>query len=212
MTGIADIAISARVVTTAVPVAIYFLVLGLLQTRRRPQMLSGRADFALLMAALGPLVFLPAMSYLGGSVLAVIVAAVSLVGAILLLSPAGRSWVVYNVSPHAARDAVAAALGAMGLDFARSAGGFVVPSAQVTISVESFPILRNATVRLAGGDKPFARTFQAALARRLSALECHASPMAVSMLLAAMVLLVAPLAMMAQDAPQIVRLLTDLLR
>jgi hypothetical protein len=212
MTSIADIAISTRVVTLTAPVAAYFLVLGLLNTRRRPQMLTGRADFALLIAALSPLVFLPVTRSLGGSPLAGLAVAVSLAAAILVLSPAGRSWVIYNVSPYAARDAVAAALRGMGMDFARSAEGFTVQAAQVTVTVEGFWLLRNTTIRLAGGDRGFAKAFQAALAGRLAILECQTSPMAVSMLLVAMVMLALPLALMAQDAPQIVRLLTDLLQ
>jgi hypothetical protein len=211
MTGLADIAISSRVVTMTAPVAVYFLILGLLHTRHRPQMLTGRLDFTLLIASLSPLVFLPAMSYLGGSPLAAIIAAVCLAGAILLLSPGGRSWVVYNVSPHAARDAVAAALRTMGADFAPSGDDFLADAGRIRVTVDSFPLLRNATVRLTGGTRPFAQSFQAALARRLEALECPTSPMAISMLLAAVVMLAAPLAMMAPDVPQIVRLLTDLL-
>jgi hypothetical protein len=211
MTGLADIAISTRVVTMTAPVAVYFLILGLLHTRRRPQMLTGRVDFALLIASLSPLVFLPAMNYLGGSPLAAVVLAVCLAAGILLLSPGGRSWVVYNISPHAARDAVAAALRTMGVDFARSGEDFLADAGRVIVTVDNFPLLRNATVHLTGGRRPFARSFEAALARRLEALECPTSPMAISMLLVAVVMLAAPLAMMAPDVPQIVRLLTDLL-
>ena len=211
MTGLADIAISTRVVTMTVPVAVYFLILGLLHTRRRPQMLTGRLDFTLLIASLSPLVFLPAMSYLGGSPLAAVGLAVCLAGAILLLSPGGRSWVVYNISPRAARDAVAAALRTMGVDFARSGQDFLTDAGRIVVTVDGFPLLRNATIRLTGGRRPFARSFEAALARRLEVLEGPASPMAVSMLLVAVIMLAVPLAMMAPDVPQIVRLLTDLL-
>jgi hypothetical protein len=211
MIGIADIAVSTRVVTVTVPVAVYFLILGLLHTRRRPQMLTGRTDFTLLIAALSPLVFAPAMSYLGGSPLVALIVGASLAGAILLLAPPGRSWVIYNICPHTARDAVAAALRAMEVNFARSADGFLADAGRITVTIETFPLLRNATIRLTGGQGPLARAFQDALARRLAVLECQTSPMAVSMLLAAVVMLAAPLAMMAQDAPQIVRLLTDLL-
>ena len=210
MTSIADIAISTRVATLMGPVAVYFLVLGLLNTRRRPQMLTGRTDFALLIAALSPLVFLPVLRFLGGSPLIALAIAVLLAGMVLALSPS-RSWVVYNISAYAAADAVAAALGKLGVDFARSAEGFVVEAEGITITVGGFPLLRNATIRLRGADRRFTRAFQAALAVRLAAMECQPSPMAISMLLVAVIMLAAPLALMAQDAPQIVRLLTDLL-
>ncbi|MGA2266509.1 MAG: hypothetical protein ABSH10_08790 [Phycisphaerae bacterium] len=163
MTSIADIAISTRVATLMGPVAVYFLVLGLLNTRRRPQMLTGRTDFALLIAALSPLVFLPVLRFLGGSPLIALAIAVLLAGMVLALSPS-RSWVVYNISAYAAADAVAAALGKLGVDFARSAEGFVVEAEGITITVGGFPLLRNATIRLRGADRRFTRAFQAALA------------------------------------------------
>jgi hypothetical protein len=212
VTSIADIAISTRVATLMGPVAVYFLILGLLNTRRRPQMLTGRTDFALLIAALSPLVFLPVMRSLGGSPVIALAVAVLLAGTILVLSPAGRSWVVYNISSYAASDAVAAALRKLGMNFTRSAEGFLVEAEGVTITVGGFPLLRNATIRLRGADRRFARAFRAALASRLAAMECQPSPMAISMLLVAVIMLAAPLALMAQDAPQIVRLLTDLLQ
>jgi hypothetical protein len=140
---------------------------------------------------LSPLVFLPAMSYLGGSPLAAIALAGCLAGAILLLSPAGASWVVYNISPRAARDAVGAALRTMGVDFARRGDDFLTDAGRIVVTANGFLRLRNA--------------------RRLEALEGPVSPMAVSMLLVAVVMLAVPLAMMAPDVPQIVRLLTDLL-
>ena len=152
MTGIADIAISARVVTMTVPVAVYFLILGLLHTRRRPQMLTGRVDFALLIAALSPLVFLPAMSYLGGSPLAAVLAA-------------GRPG---GGDPAAvARGAVVGGLQHLPARRPRRRGGgpagdgawtspdrrdeFVADAGRITVTVEAFPLLRNATIRLTGG-------------------------------------------------------------
>ena len=59
--GSADLGSTVRVATVVVPVAVYFLILGLLNSRRRPQMLSGRLDFALMITALSPLFLVPAV-------------------------------------------------------------------------------------------------------------------------------------------------------
>ena len=62
---------SAEIATVVVPVAVYFLVLGLLNSRPHPQLLSGRLDFALLTAAISPLFAVPVLRYFGISLLSV---------------------------------------------------------------------------------------------------------------------------------------------
>ena len=42
----ANMDMSMRIVTVVMPVAVYFLILGLLNSRRHPQLLTGRRDFA----------------------------------------------------------------------------------------------------------------------------------------------------------------------
>jgi len=58
---------SLRVAAVVVPVAVYFLVLGLLNSRRHPQLLRARRDFLLLIAALCPLFVLPVLEWSAGS-------------------------------------------------------------------------------------------------------------------------------------------------
>ncbi|MGB2822184.1 MAG: hypothetical protein WBF17_14465, partial [Phycisphaerae bacterium] len=60
-----DLGVSLRIATVVVPVALYFLVLGLLNSRPRPQLLRGRRDFALLIVALSPLFVLPVLHWAG---------------------------------------------------------------------------------------------------------------------------------------------------
>ena len=211
MAPMANIETSLRVVTVVVPVAVYFLILGLLNTSRHPQMLTARADFALLIAALSPLVFLPAAGVLGASPVAAVLVALALAVGIILLAPQGRSWVIYNLPIVSAWGAIAAALGRLGLSFRRVGDSFLIDGRDAAVTVEAFPLLRNVTVHLRGGGKHLARDLQRALAWQLASVESEATPMAVSMLLLAMAMLAAPLALMARDVPQLVRLLTGLL-
>jgi hypothetical protein len=191
------------------PVAVYFLVLGLLNSRGRPQLLSGRLDFAILTAALCPSFLLPLVSWLGFSPLALGAAAV-LVGGVIVLAPRGRNWVVYNVQAAEARSAVARALRKLGLEFHDDGAGYALNGASVRLA--AFAPLRNATIRLVGGDRQLVRSFERALGEVLHSYEAQTSPMAVSLLLVATAMLVAPLALMAHRVPDVVRLLTGLIK
>lgn len=199
-----------EIAAVVAPVAIYFLVLGLLNSRPHPQLLSGRMDFAILTVALSPLLLLPLTGWLGVSAGALAAVACVLGGAALLLAPRGRNWVVYNVHASEARSAVAGALRKLGLEFRDAEGGYAMDGASVKVG--AFAPLRNATIRLLGGDRKLARRFEKALGEVLRSYEVQTSPMAVSLLLVATAMLVAPLALMAHRVPDIVRLLTDLIK
>ena len=199
-----------EIAAVVAPVAVYFLVLGLLNSRPHPQLLSGRMDFAILTVALSPLLLMPLLSWLGVSLPAVAAAAVVLGAGALVLAPRGRNWVVYNVHASEARAAVAGALRKLGLEFRLEGGGYALDGASVRFG--AFAPLRNATIRLVGGDRELARRFEKALGEVLRSCEAQTSPMAVSLLLVATAMLVAPLALMAHRVPDIVRLLTDLIK
>ena len=200
-----------QIAAVVAPVSLYFLVLGLLNTRSRPQMLSGRLDFAMLVVALSPLLVCPLLSWASQSYLAMAAAATGGVAAVWLLSPDRASWVIYNITPAEAVDAVAKALEQGGLPFRRSQDEqvFRLPGGQVEFS--SFSLLRNVTVHMTGCDHRTAQLFEQALAGRMELLSAQTTPMAMAMLLVATTMLVAPLAMVAPRAVEIVRILTGLL-
>ncbi len=204
-----DLNILVRIAAVVLPVAVYFGVLGLLNTRRRPQLLSGRHDVTLLIIALSPLFAVPAVNLAGGAPWAMIVA-VAAIAAVVVLAGRGDSWVIYNISADQARDVVAGALQRLGAGFSADTNGFRLDSGG-HIRISSFSLLRNVSIRLDGVDAKFSGRFVAAMSRRLALCTAEASPMAVSMLLVAIAMMVAPLAMMAPQVPEIVRALTNLL-
>jgi len=205
------LSMSLRTATVVVPVAVYFLILGLLNSRRRPQLLTGRADFAILVAALSPLFVLPALNYVGISLLTVSAAAAVLTAVILLLLPRGMVWVIYNISPQQARGAVERALRSIGIDSVRSEKGLQLGGGGGFVTISDFPLLRNVTIRLRGCGEEMAGRFAAALPQTLAPVRAETSPTAVALLLVATAMIVAPLAMMVHRVPEIVRLLNDLL-
>ncbi len=201
-----------RIATIVVPVALYFLLLGMLNTRRHPQMLSGRQDFALLLLALCPLAFQPVMLYLGGGVSTMLSCAAVLGFGIYLLAPRGKSWVIYNIPYKKSRDTIVSVLEDMGHRPVRTRRGVDVDSGAACVEISSFPILRNVSLKLLGGDGNLWAEFESNLAACTGKIEADSSPMAVSLLLVATLVIVAPMTLMAQHAPEIVRLLTDMLQ
>ncbi len=212
MLGSEHLIIPLRLAAVLVPVAVYFLVLGLLNSRRHPQLLRARHDFLLLIVAMSPMVLLPAA---GRSALAglIVVLAGGLIAALVwVITPRGPHWVIYNVHRGQAHDAVRQALKAMGQTVRATPERFERIDHAVSVDIGVFPLLRNVSVRIRGPKADeLAEDFEHQLAASLQAVSVEPSPMAISLLLVATAMLVAPLTLLAPRAGQIVRLMTDLL-
>lgn len=195
--------------TVIVPVAGYFFIIGLLNTRRRPQILTGRLDFSLLMLALCPGFVLPVLELFGLTLPSATAVMVVIAAGVWLLGPAGRSWVVYNLSPVQADRVLRRAMDALGWRYSVTSDGYKVEEQGVNLRVSGFWVLRNVSVHLSGGSdglcSDFARELGAAMART----SARTQAMAMAMLLVSIGMLVAPLAMVAHRVPEIVRLLAD---
>jgi hypothetical protein len=212
MLGSEQLATALRFGTVVVPLAMYFFVLGYLNTRSRPQCLTGRQDSALLVITLSPLALLPLVQFLGGGLLGLAVAAGLLGGAIWLLAPKTSSWVIYNLSPSQGRDLLLTIC--RQIDPAAELADhhtLRLPGRKATLDLSVFPVLRNLTVRLDAGDQTIAAELDSRLAARLGTIQTEPVPMAVTLLLLATAMLVAPLAVIAPHSQEIVRILTDLL-
>jgi hypothetical protein len=210
MVGTVYLSVSIQIATVVVPVAVYFLVLGLLNSRRHPQLLAGRTDFALLIAALSPLFVLPVLAYVGTSPVAILLAVAVVAGLILLLAPRGHAWVIYNLAQGEAKKTVAAAMRRLDVPVEEAAGGFHLPEERAFVQVGGFPLLRNVSIRLRGGGADLAGRLESALSATLGSMRAEPNPAGVSMLLVATGMLIAPLTLLARDVPEIVRLLTDI--
>lgn len=202
---------SIRIAAATVPVGVYFLILGLLNTRRHPQLLSGRQDFVLLITALSPLFLVPALEYVGTSPGSIAAVGATLIGLVAILAPPKGTWVIYNIQPGEARNAVGRVLKRLAEDFQPAEDGFRLGGKKAIIQIGGFPLLRNVSVRLRGAEEDLASRFEGALAETLSAGHAQTSPMAVALLLVATGMMAAPLMLIAHRVPEIVRLLSDML-
>lgn len=208
--GMEQLATTLRLAAIVAPVALYFFLLGVLNTRRRPQLLTARQDVAMLAIALSPIVFQPAMAYLGGGLGTLLGCVLAVAGLIWLATPRGRSWVIYNVTPRQGRYLLQDALTVTGRSVRATADGFEIDDGWGQVELGGVAVLRNLSFRFRGGQDAFWQTVETQLAERLERLEPIPSPAAVMLLLLATILLIAPLAMMAPHAPELVRLLTEL--
>ena len=173
-----NLTLALNVAALAVPAAVYFLVLGMLNSRPRPQLLRAATDFHLMVAAMSPVLILPALGYLGLSAGSVIgVAAIALaVG--LLGAPRGYGWVIYNITPAQAAPLIADALAEAG--------------AGVKAKQHALPWLKNVTVKLCQADADTARRFEQALARSVGRCRTVPAPLAMVMLLLSTAVLAVP--------------------
>ena len=207
--GIEQINVSLRIATVVAPIALYFFLLGYLNTRNRPQLLTGRQDFALLTIALSPLAISPLLHYLDGGALTLLTIATLVVLAILVFSPRGRTCVIYNLTCEQARSTIVETLARMGHSASITPNGVDLKDGKI-VEVTTFPFLRNVTLRLLGGEDAFWMDFENRLHDRLRRVTTEPRPMAVSLLLVATAMIVAPLVLVVEHVPEIVRILTDM--
>lgn len=213
MLGTWKLEFSLQIGLVAVPVAVYFLVLGLLNSQHRPQMLSGRLDFSLLMAALAPMGVVPLLNWIGVNAFTVVGAIAAVACGVLALAPRrGHSWVIYNIERAHALRCLERALAAAQVPFTRVQDRLEL-SGGAAITLSDFPLLRNVTIHVepAGLNHPTLRLLESEFARRIGRLEVLASPMAVTFVLVSTAMIVAPLILLADRVPEMVRLLTDLM-
>ena len=201
--------ISMGITTAVVPVAVYFLVIGLLNSRRHPQLVNGRTDFAMLMAAICPIFVFPLLDQFQMGLPLMAAATLLFVGVIWLIGPGNRTLVIYNLSTEEAMRAIDSTLVAMGVSFEAGADSYLLKDCDAEIRLSGFPMLRNVSFRFVGGSYDFVRNFQGQLEYSLNRLEVQTSPMAAGLMLVATAMLAVPMALMAHRVPEIVRLLAD---
>ena len=212
MMGFSQTSLAIQLTTVVVPVAVYFLVIGLLNTRRCPQVLSGRQDFALLFVAICPLFVLPILDALGHTGLAMAVAAGVVVAGIGLLAPRGRTWVIYNIRAARGREIASKCLDRMGAGYRAEKARLILDDGRGQVLLGGFAMLKNVSIRLEGFGDADADDFQRLLHQNLGRCEAEPNPMAVGLLMVATAMLVAPVTFMAhRGVPELVRMLTGLL-
>ena len=210
LSGGEQTALFLKLTTILIPMGMYFLLLGVLNSRRHPQLLTGRRDFTLLLGAFSPMVILPVLSALAAPAwvgAAVVVGVLAIAGA---LAPRSGRWVIYNLPADQARQVVRGALEGLGVAFTEAPGGFLVGEA-LRVQVSAFGLLRNVSLHMTGLDEALQGRLCQAIAADLLRRPAETCPATVAMMLAAIGMMVAPLVLVAHRAGDIVRIGVDLL-
>jgi len=204
----------ANTAIVTVPLATYFLLLGLLNSRSRPQIVSSRLDFIVLNACMFPVVCVPALSLLACSPAASACILAAALAAVVLVAPTRWSgWTIYNISVAEGLRTVERALHHAGEPFRRDGRTLRLTASDATVSLRSVPVLRNVSINLAGPDAAeVGRRMDAALCGELARVPARPTTVGISLVLAATALLIAPLGLFADRMPEMVRLITDLVK
>ena len=214
MLGIEQTGLLVQVAAVVVPVAVYFFLLGLLNSRSAPQLVRGRTDFICLIAAFSPIFCVPVLRCFGASAWAMVGVLGALVATAAVLAPARTgNWAIYNIALPEAVRAAERALQAMGSQFTRRGRQLVLEGMDARLNFTSLPLLRNVSVTAEGDDAPkLQKDFEYRLSEQLTAIRTGATAMASAFLMISTAMLVAPLALFADRVPEMVRLLTDLVK
>jgi len=164
-----------------VPVAIYLIVMGVMNLTRRPVVMTGMQDRVLLglatvgLIVVGPVeLFLPLPIYVayGPAVWLIAIVLLSLVIGLLILA-APPKLVIFNMSPHEVRSIVSET--AVELDSeSRWAGDCLhMPNLRIQLFIHASPGWRNTTLTALGNNQDYQgwHRFSRAIARRLTRVE-----------------------------------------
>ncbi len=133
------------------PLAIYFLALGLLNSRSHPYMIGLRADFSFLSIAFFPLMMvplavLPTRGWAGPWIIGL--AALVPVFWWVVRSRLGFGWVIYNSDVWRCREAVCHACRRLGWEATAEDDRIQIAAPRLELHFSTFSLLRNVTLRI----------------------------------------------------------------
>jgi hypothetical protein len=204
------------------PVAMYLLLLGMINLSRRPVMVSGVRDTATLALALSGLIvigpmelFFPysAAARFGDYVwlLLALLYVMCVVLTLLLLRP---RLVIYNISVDKLRSFLADAVERLDADAHWAGDSLVLPQLKVQLYIDNYPALRNVSLVSAGGGQSNAgwRRLELVLLAVLARAEVPRNPRGLSLLAAGLLILAGLVAAVAQNPQAASQSLLDIVR
>jgi hypothetical protein len=202
-----------QVALTVGPLACYFYIVGVWQSGRRPRVIPGAVDFAVLalgvsgLMTVGPvgqvlmgLIFGPTPGYLAWGLWLLFL---SLWVGVFAFS-AARRLVVYNLEPDQLVEAVGFAIEAMpGAKFTQTLGGFEATGERRALHVEGSKLLRVGTVDARGREpEALIRTLQPLLRDRLRGVASGPTRVTWGLFLASWLTMLLPLAIFLATEPK----------
>jgi len=198
------------------PPALYFVILGLVNSQGRAHVISGRSDWLSLMMVFFPVLLWPA-AYLLDAGRWYLVAAVS-VGCVLFLwlsTPNELSSLVgYNTTEGRCRRTLEAVLNSLSIPYRRDDDCLVLSRQDIRITFNSISVLRNVTIHFTGPldeHRQLLVQIRRQVTARLWQMQSTPAVSAVCLLVAGTVMLMLPLFMMVRHIDALVKVVSDLL-
>jgi hypothetical protein len=188
-----------RLTIALVPLAAYFLLLGLINLRRRPYLTSGGSDLAALGVAISGLMFVGPIELFRpetataefGNFIWPIMLAFYWLWVLLVVLVARPRLVVYNVSIEELHPVLAEAAARLDADSRWAGDGLALPHLGVQLHLESFELMRNVSLVASGSRQNLEGWRQLAreLAAALRPVRVKPNPRGVGFVLAAVLLM-----------------------
>lgn len=185
------------------PIALYFLVLGLVNSHSRPFMTTSRSDFVSLTTVLVPVMLWPVPGFAGGRLWWPLIVGAAAAAAIFwyLLPRSSSGFVIYNISEGACVRLLDDALRALRLTGRWDSSVWRSDSGELTIHVRKFSVLRNITLNIdvrEGVSRPFVKMLGDELHERLKRVAQLPSTMGACLVLLGVGLLILPMWMVSR--------------
>lgn len=191
------------------PIALYFLILGLVNSHSRPWIVTSRSDFLALTSVLMPVLLWPVPDFIRGQLyVSLAMGLLAAVAAFLYLLPRpDAGFVIYNVAEARCLRLLAQTIRGLGLDGRWDGRTWLVDSGALSIEVRKFALLRNVTLHFDVRDpsaRDLVRQIGGALHTRLQTVAQLPSPMGAGLVLLGVGLMILPMWMVGRHIHDLV--------
>ncbi len=208
-----EVVLILKIAMNVAPVAVYFIILGLVNSRSHVHVVTARHDWLNLAIVFFPILIWPALWLANvGWIVSAVLALVAGVAIIVIAGPGKRSgWVIYNCDRHRVMTELTTCLNHLNLDYRCHGYAISIVGHDAGLKLTEFKLLKNVTVGITGRDRQFARKLGIELQSRLSTVTADPPLSAACILVAGVTLLIVPLSMMVNHIDSFVKVFTNLI-
>lgn len=197
------------------PIALYFLVLGLVNSHSRPYLITSRADFVALTCALTPVLLWPVPMFVRSGMTWLLLVGLLLAASLFtwMFVTTGRGFVIYNASQGTCTRLLEAALRQAGLRGTWTDQTWEADTGILAIHLRRFALLRNVTLHFDVRDPNAAGLVDqigGELDRRLGAVAQLPSTMGACLVLIGLGLMIVPMWMVGRHIQDLVDAMSHL--